>query len=218
MSHPPESGAHHQTHPGHHPSPGYSPHHHPGPPPKKKGGALKWLLIIGALLLLPVGCVALLAGAGSDQAGTTSATPEKPGAAGGARQDTPPGIGDLVKDGKFAFKITKTEKRTTIGGEFLNKKAQGEFLLVHVTVKNIGDEAQAFTGGAQKLYDDRGREFEADDGAAIYLEDSKSLYEDINPGNSVKGIVLFDLAKSVKPVYVELHDSVFSDGVKVELK
>ncbi|GGO70842.1 hypothetical protein GCM10012289_35180 [Nonomuraea cavernae] len=78
------------------------------------------------------------------------------------------------------------------------------FLLVHVTVKNIGDEAQAFTSSTQKLYA-KGKEFEADSGATIYLESSKSPYEKINPGNKVNGIVLFDIPKSVKPETIELH-------------
>jgi hypothetical protein len=91
------------------------------------------------------------------------------------------------------------------------------FLLVHVTVENIGNESQAFFGNNQKLFDAKGRQYEASTEAAFYLEDSKSLYEKINPGNSVNGVVLFDVPKNVEPVSIELHDSIFSDGVEVSL-
>jgi hypothetical protein len=33
----------------------------------------------------------------------------------------------------------------------------------------------------------------------------------------VEGVVLFDVPKSVKPETIELHDSLFSSGVKVSL-
>ncbi|MEV4218105.1 DUF4352 domain-containing protein [Nonomuraea sp. NPDC049725] len=127
------------------------------------------------------------------------------------------GIGSRVRDGKFEFTVTRLEKRDRVGGEFLSKDAQGVFLLVHVKVTNIGDESESFMGAEQKLFDAKGREFEASSEAAFYLDDSKSLYEKINPGNSVDGVVLFDIPKNVKPVSIELHDSIFSDGVKVSL-
>ncbi|MFG1697362.1 DUF4352 domain-containing protein [Nonomuraea sp. NPDC049309] len=56
-------------------------------------------------------------------------------------------------------------------------------------------EPQAFTSAAQKLHAD-GKEYDADTGASIYAENSKSLYEKINPGNSVRGVVLFDIPRT----------------------
>lgn len=43
-------------------------------------------------------------------------------------------------------------------------------------------------------------------------------YSDINPGNSVEGVIVFDVAKDVTPAIAELHDSSFSNGVKVALQ
>ena len=57
----------------------------------------------------------------------------------------------------------------------------------------------------------------ADTEAAIYLKDSNTLYEEINPGNSLKGTLLFDVPKGIKPAKLELHDSAFSGGVDVRL-
>ncbi|MPY81264.1 MAG: DUF4352 domain-containing protein [Actinophytocola sp.] len=39
----------------------------------------------------------------------------------------------------------------------------------------------------------------------------------VNPGNSVKGIVVFDIPKNVEPVELVLTDSMFSGGVTVSL-
>jgi hypothetical protein len=41
--------------------------------------------------------------------------------------------------------------------------------------------------------------------------------EDINPGNEVKGKLIFDVPKPTKLTAIELHDSMFSGGVKVAL-
>ncbi len=40
---------------------------------------------------------------------------------------------------------------------------------------------------------------------------------EINPGNQVNGIIVFDVPKDVQPTRIELHDSLFSGGVTVPL-
>ena len=47
---------------------------------------------------------------------------------------------------------------------------------------------------------------------------SEVLFEEINPGNTVKGRVYFDVPKNAKLVKIELHDSMFSGGVDVALR
>jgi hypothetical protein len=226
---PPQQPYPPQQYGGYHPGP-------PPPPPRKKSNAPLILVIIGVVLLfLFGGCAAIVAVLGSG--GTSAGAPAERVDAGtdadtGVNRTDPPrkseqprkkavepkaaGIGSVVKDGQFAFKVTKLERQARVGNEFLGTDAQGVFLVVHITVKNIGDEAQTFTGAAQTLHAD-GKEFDADGGATIYMEDSKSLYENINPGNSVDGVVLFDIPKDLRPGEIELHDSLFSEGVTVKL-
>lgn len=82
---------------------------------------------------------------------------------------------------------------------------------------NHGDKPQSFFGDNQELMA-AGKQYSADGEASVYLEESKSLYEEINPGNTVKGTIVYDVPKSVTPDAIELHDSVFSNGVKVSLR
>ncbi|WP_369373022.1 DUF4352 domain-containing protein [Promicromonospora sp. Populi] len=126
------------------------------------------------------------------------------------------GLGDPVRDGKFEFTVTKIEADVAqIGDEYLGKKAQGQFLLVHLKVENIGDEAQTFFGDNLTAFDADGREFSADTEAAFYLDESNSFINEINPGNATDGIVVFDVPKDTKITTLELHDSFFSNGVTV---
>src|SRR5690606_10945579 len=97
------------------------------------------------------------------------------------------GVGDPVRDGKFEFTVTEVETGVSeVGDEFLSEQVQGQFVLVHMTVSNIGDQAQMLSGGNQTLVDDQGREHSANGSAAIYLEGSETFLNDINPGNSVE--------------------------------
>jgi Domain of unknown function (DUF4352) len=49
------------------------------------------------------------------------------------------------------------------------------------------------------------------------VPDSESFLTTINPGNSVNGVLVFDVPEGVAPTYIELHDSMFSSGVLVSL-
>jgi hypothetical protein len=192
---------------------------------KKTGAAGRGLAIAGLVLgyagvgsALLVGVLTL--GTGEDTT-TSQGRSAKTGDGAGtpsAQRAQESGIGTPIRDGKFEFTVTKTSTASQVGNSFSNKKAQGEYVLVNVKVKNTGDQAQTFSGADQKLTDRAGHTFSADDEAAIYLEDSKSLYEEINPGNQVNGVVLFDVPRATKPAAIELHDSAFSNGVKVSLR
>jgi hypothetical protein len=48
-------------------------------------------------------------------------------------------------------------------------------------------------------------------------DDAQTFLNDINPGNAVDGTFVFDVAKGTKIAQLELHDSPFSGGVKVNV-
>lgn len=223
------------SNPGH-PGPHQVPYGQVAPPPggpaapyprrpavaRRRGGRLTAVLT-GVAVLLVLGVVGVLSGGGdgiaADRSASAGAAAGESRPSGGANPRTP-GIGDVVRDGRFAFKVTKVRKGLSRVGEGLAAStAQGQYVLVHVTVKNIGDEAQVFHGSSQKLIDAKGRRFDADSGtAAVSLKDSNAFLTTINPGNSVKGILLFDVPKDAVLTAIERHDSPFSGGVTVALR
>lgn len=128
-------------------------------------------------------------------------------------------IGDPARDGKFEFTVKSNKCGVKkVGSDLLGAKAQGQFCLVTVNVKNIGKEAQMFDGSSQKAYAADGTEYSADGGAAIYAnKNAETFLNNINPGNQVTGVVVFDIPKDVKLTKLKLHDSMFSGGVTVAL-
>lgn len=128
-------------------------------------------------------------------------------------------LGKAVRDGKFEFTVRSVKCGIAVVGDnqFLQEKAQGQFCAVQLTVENIGDEPQSMFTDNQYAFDTKGRKFSANSMASMADESSQVLWEEINPGNAVKGNVYFDVPKGAKLANLELHDSAFSGGVKVRL-
>ncbi|MFI1645941.1 DUF4352 domain-containing protein [Streptomyces avidinii] len=187
----------------------------PERPPDRRGWFARHRLLT-VLLAVTAGLVVL--GVAGSFAGKESAAPP-PATKAKAVTDSGrlPGVGEPARDGKFEFTVTRLRPGVgNVGGAY-GQDAQGQFLLVHVTVKNIGDRAQTFDGADQKLVDRNGSKYSADTAAALYLDGSESFLQQINPGVVVDGIVVFDVPKGADPVRIELHDSLFSGGTTVDL-
>jgi len=199
----------------------------PGYPAPKKSRTKLILGILGGLagLCCVGGTIAAVAGIGGSKPGAGGSTPattakdagDKPAAKAVPRQ--PAATGDSVRDGKFEFRVTEVDcSKSEVGSEYMNKKAQGKFCQISLTVKNIGDEAQVFDGSSQKAMDAKGTEFSNDGTAELYAnQDNSTFLNEINPGNQATGKVIFDVPKATTLTSLELHDSPFSGGATVAL-
>jgi hypothetical protein len=184
--------------------------------PKKKRGVLKWvpLGILVAIIL-----VAALASAGGDDGGTAAPSTSSAAKTTKPKPSEPPAektfkMGQKAVDDNYQFKCGVSR----VGDSYSNEKAQGQFCLVSLRVKNIGDDAINYSSENQALIDTKGKNYSPDDEAWIYLDDS-DVWGEINPGNTLKTVVPFDVPKKTKPDYLLLKAGVWgaSDGVKVML-
>lgn len=205
-------------------------HQAPIQPPKKKK---KWPWIVGILVVLIVIIAAVSGGGGEGTDNTASSgnsnSAEQAGSGNGDAGDDKgdkktdeqaAGLNTPVRDGKFEFVITNVESGLSSVGEneFLTAEAQGQFVVVTMTVNNTSKEPKDFSPTNQKLFDTEGRSFDPDTTAQIYLGGSDiPVWDNINPGNTVEVKVVFDMPVDAKPASIELHDSMFSGGVKVNL-
>jgi hypothetical protein len=198
------------------PQAGWAP---PPSPSRKRGGRLVWILAgAGAVVALGLGIGLVGVLAGGDKAAPAAGSATRAAAGKGARKAAAARIGDKVRDGKFEFTVTGVDcTKSTVGEDILNKRAQGKFCIIAVTVVNIGDEPRTFTGANQKAYVGAA-EYHNDSTAEFYINsDTQTFLEDVNPGDSVKGKLVFDIPKAAKLTEIELHDSLQSDGVRVAL-
>jgi hypothetical protein len=130
-----------------------------------------------------------------------------------------PGLGDEVRDGKFAFVVSRVDcSRTTIGIEHLKRTATGKFCVVSLSVRNAGDGARYFVGKAQKAYDAGGAEYGSDELAGIYANrGTEAFLRRLQPGGKVSGKLVFDIPKNARLTRVGLHDSLLSGGATVAI-
>lgn len=197
------------------------------PPMQKKRTVWPWILI-GGMVLLCGGCLGLAGVAGKSTKTATSTVPAatsmvvpqgQPARSPKEAAKLAP-IGTEVRDGKFGFVVNRVETGVpTVGtNPYLKKDAQGSYVLVHVSVTNTGNKAQTYFGSNQKLYDDQGRQFKNDGMAELNVNDQSVLAAEINPGNKLEVVIVFDVPAGAVPRAIEFHDSAFSGGVKASLE
>lgn len=171
----------------------------------------KVLTVIGAFIVIAI--ISSAAGGGKDKTASTGSNSTK--------KTSVAKVGEAANDGKFEFTVSSIEcGKTSVGAnQYLTKTAQGQYCLLNVSVKNVGDQAQSLLSSNQFLLNASGQKYSADDMATIYnAPNGTSWYNDINPGNSVTGAIVFDIPKDQTAATAELHDSAFSGGVKVNLQ
>ncbi|MDQ0206376.1 DUF4352 domain-containing protein [Alkalicoccobacillus murimartini] len=111
-------------------------------------------------------------------------------------------MGEPLDVNDIIFTVSDLTTSDTIGNDFINETAKGEFLLLSVSVENTRSEKLTMSSDYFKLIAG-GATYESDVTYSIYLEDDSIIYEDINPGLTLNGVVPFDV-----PPGLDLSDAV----------
>lgn len=165
-------------------------------------------LITGLAL---TGCSAGGATAGAGSTAGDSAAPVAPKTA---------GLNTPVKVGSFEYTVTASKDAgTTAGASPLTKTAQGTFIEVDLTIKNVGGSAATFLSNYVKLVDATGKTYDADPTATLYASPNQSAWvAAINPGNAITGPILFDVPAGTTAASVQVSDNAFTKGETINLK
>ncbi len=190
---------------GYPPPPAYYP---PPVPPPQKGGKAGWVIlsiVVGLALLC--GGVVVAAVVWANRAVHNVTTPSHAG------------LNQAARDGKLQFTVNGvTCGKGTEGDGSLVATAQGQYCEVSLTVRNVGNDARVFSGAFQEAKDSSGNTYRDDTEAEAYANGiDQTFFNQINPGNEVKGVLIFDVPKGGKIVSLELHDSPLSAGVVVSV-
>lgn len=193
----------------------------------------RWWFWVGiVILLLIIG--GALGGGGNKAADSSTAAPTESPTTASSEQPSQqpsetasqepagnglPALGTPVRDGKFEFTAKSMKCGVkAVGPSGFQQKAQGQYCLITIKVENIGDEAQTLFDGNQYVFTADGKKFETDTAAGLYAnKDANVFIEKINPGNSVTGVLVYDVPKTAKLTTIEFHDSAFSGGVQASL-
>jgi hypothetical protein len=191
---------------------GYS----PTAPPARRDRSRGFVLGLAASAVLVFAASALAVGGG---------LPRWPGGSGPegtllAATPAPQSLraGDVATDGDVRFVVEKVRFRARrVGSRYLNAKPSGRFVLVTVRVTNAGSTPMTFTDVDQRLM--AGAVAYAPDPGAGLLVNARSprWLEELAPGRSMRGVLVFDVPRRVTPETITLHAAPESAGVTVVL-
>ncbi|WP_327039160.1 DUF4352 domain-containing protein [Micromonospora maris] len=122
-------------------------------------------------------------------------------------------IGKPVRGGDFEFVVHGVKCGiNSVGDSFLNTKAQGVFCRADISVKNVTKKEQLFhADGTVTAQDGSGREYGANGTAGIYgNKDGAGFLNEINPGNSIRAFVYFDVPKGTKLTSITFDAGLFT--------
>lgn len=130
------------------------------------------------------------------------------------------GVGDPVEAGDFEITVVSVETGVErVGDEYFYEDASGQFVLVDLTVKNLTDSPSTFWEDSLRLTDPEGREYSTDFEAQFTIagESDFLTLEEINPGNTASGVLIFDLPEGVTPDALSIEPGFLSEPVRISL-
>lgn len=170
---------------------------------KKKSPLAKILgggcILLVLFIIVIAGCSAIfMSGGGDDAASSPSVPAAEAEAEAPAEGDTEPvEEEDVVEEPEVSIVADELERTTTIGSDGWEEEAQGEYVVVTVTVSNNSGEEINVSGDDFSLIGADGTEYGVSSDLPI-TDDTPLIYETVNPGNSVTGYILFDVPEGTE--------------------
>lgn len=126
-------------------------------------------------------------------------------------------LGQPARDGDLEFRVRAVEcGASSVGDPLLNRTATGEFCLVRLDVRNLGNRPATFVDALQHAYGPGGQRFGPDPGAGLLANADQSVFLDrVAPGQRVSGAVVYDVPQGTRIVRLELHRAAGSPGVRI---
>ena len=114
--------------------------------------------------------------------------------------------GDEVEAGNLTWTITEAREANTLTSVLgAGDPKQGNFVVVDFEIRNTSNESQTVTSNSIKLKDSEGNESEPDTDTFSYIEpDRQLLAEQINPGVTTEGEVIFSVSPDASGFQIEL--------------
>lgn len=122
-------------------------------------------------------------------------------------------IGDSVEVGNFVYKVNGIKFTKRVGNEYVNTTADGVYLLVGLSIKNISNESRTIDNSLFKVVDDAGTqyEFSVQGSTSLEMSGGKSLFlKQCQPNISTTGVLIFEVPDNKRNYYLQLSGGVWS--------
>lgn len=188
------------------------------------GGRVPVAVVAAAVAVVALALLAWLAvgrsGSAADHASATNAGLDLVNTASESR------VGQEVRSGPFSFVVTRVDcVGQEVGTPPSTRVAQGRFCLLHLNLRNVGDQPEAYSGSDQLVADASARRYSPGTMAAgpppppLVTGAGETEITDVrlNPGSEIDGVLIFDMPVAAKPAEFEFHPGPHTIGVKVRL-
>jgi hypothetical protein len=127
----------------------------------------------------------------------------------------------VVRDGQLEFVVREVKcGLKQIGTDERGVQTQGQFCVVTISVRNVGDRPQALFEMEQKAFGANGSEYGASSMAGLIANepDNTNWLAELAPGAEAVGSIVYDLPEGVDLAHLELNDPTVPGGVKVVVR
>lgn len=154
------------------------------------------VMLLALVLMIP------LAGCGT----TEEASVKQGGNGAGSTSGEKAGVGDTLTLKGTSYKVTRVRTAASVGSTYAQEKANGVFVIVHVTLKNKKDEPATIASETVRLKGGNGKEYTTSTDASFVVEDALIL-EEIQPDVAKKAVAVYDIPKkAVKGAQLLVED------------
>ncbi len=127
-------------------------------------------------------------------------------------------LGTPVRDGHLEFVVSSVRCGVPqVGSGLVKRTADGQYCLADVRATNVKHDARTLYEPFQKLVDSAGHKHGADLTMRVVFRD-QTIWDKIQPGQRVRGTMVFDIPKNGSATALELHDGIASGGVTVRIR
>src|SRR5215210_7099375 len=164
-------------------------------------------VVLPVLLLIGfVGCLAIVASGGGDGGGSESSENKRPTV----------GIGEPLRVGQVTWTVTSARQATQIEergfGKYGDTK-EGNFIIVDFSFENNSKESITLDPSELTLIDSKNRRSKPDEDTFGYVpSDRDIIYEQVNPGVTREGEVIFTVAPGATDYRLQAGDAVMFTG------
>jgi Domain of unknown function (DUF4352) len=126
----------------------------------------------------------------------------------------PPTMGMPVRDGGLEFIVYGVRLAPSISSDHTSYRAHGRYVLVRLSVTNVGDQPETYMAIDQKLIVD-GKQYDYAAEPTILLDPNAT--SQITPGINITVLIAYDVPAGTRPGSIELHRAAGTPGVVVDL-
>lgn len=112
------------------------------------------------------------------------------------KQEIESSLGKPIEIGNFIYTIQSVSFRKTVGDEYFEETADGIYMLVNLSIKNISSETRTLDGSLFAVTDINGTkyEFSTDASTALEMSGRKTLFlKECQPNITTKGCLVFEV-------------------------